>query len=56
MTDDQMRALNAYEIALDRLKKSKAGKHSNGLENQYSQAYQRLVTLGLRPQVRGRYR
>ncbi len=35
---------------------SKPGKHTFGLEAQYGQAYQRLVRLGARAQIKRKYR
>jgi hypothetical protein len=34
----------------------KAGKNAAGLESVYGQAYQRLVELGARPQLKLKYR
>jgi hypothetical protein len=56
MTDEQDRALREYNGLRDRLSKSAAGKQSQGLENMYGQAYQRLVALGLRSQIGLKYR
>lgn len=44
-----------YERALDAIRKSKPGDGS-GLEGKLGQAYQRLVRLGARPQLRLKYR
>jgi hypothetical protein len=56
---DPDKALRAYEQALDRLPRlasSDAVSRRNGAEVVYAQAYQTLVRLGLRPQIRGKYR
>jgi hypothetical protein len=55
MTAVQQKALDAYDLARARLGKAN-GKAGPGSEAAFSQAYQRLVALGLKPQIRGRYR
>lgn len=54
MTDEQMKAEGEYELARKRLSSAK-GKGGSGAEANYNQAYQRLVSLGLRPKLRGKY-
>lgn len=51
MTEIQ-KALDAYDAASKRL----AGKGGQGVENTYANTYQTLVTLGVRPQIRKKYR
>lgn len=51
-----MKTTPEYEAALKRLRDSKAGKHTNGLEAQYSKAYARMVKAGIAPPLRGKYR
>lgn len=41
---------------LKRIKEAKAGKQNAGLEAAYGQAYQRLVRLADKPQLRLKYR
>lgn len=55
MTDEQIKAEDKYDMARKRLNTAK-GKSGSGAESEYSAAYQRLVALGLRPQIRGQYR
>ena len=55
MTDEQMKALAAFETARGKLGKVN-GKNGSGAEATYSQAYQKLVSLGLAAQIRGKYR
>jgi hypothetical protein len=55
--DDEIRAAEQeLAAALKRIKEAKAGKMNFGYEATYGQAYQRLVRLGVRPQLRGKYR
>ena len=49
-------AESAYEKALDAIRKGKAGNGSAGLESKLGQAYQRLVRVGARPQIKLKYR
>lgn len=53
-TDDEKAAVVAYEAAMKSLNQCKP--NDTGAENARQVAYQRLVRLGLRPQVRGRLR
>jgi len=49
------RAEHAYEMVLMEIRKAKPGAGS-GLEAKYGQAYQQLVQLGVRPQLKKKYR
>ena len=53
--DDIQKALNAYAQAAGKLGKLN-GKAGPGSEAIYSAAYQRLVQLGVAPQIRRKYR
>ena len=53
-TDEEKAALTAYDAACKNLASCKPGDSS--AEQKRGVAYQRLVQLGLRPQVRGRMR
>lgn len=55
MTQEQDRAVTEYERIRAKLGKIN-GKNGAGIEAQYTQAYQRLVSLGLKPPLRERYR
>lgn len=54
--DQQEKAVRAYESAWMALKRSTGGKTAQGLENSYGEAYQLCVRLGIRPQIRMKYR
>lgn len=55
--EDEVRNAEAeYARTLGEVKKALPGKPGFGIEARYGQAYQRLVRLGLRPQVRLKYR
>jgi hypothetical protein len=55
--DDEIRRTVAeYDSALDTIRKSKAGKATGGQEARLGQAYQHLVRLGARPQIKAKYR
>jgi hypothetical protein len=56
MNDDVNRAVQDMEAALVKLRNAKAGKMTAGLEAVYGNAYQKLVRLGVRPQIKGKYR
>jgi hypothetical protein len=45
-----------YERTLDYLRRDKPGKHTAGHEASYGQAYQFLVRLGAKPQIKQKYR
>lgn len=49
------RAERELDRTLDRIGRTGV-KGGNGVEAAYGQAYQRLVLLGARPQIRGKYR
>lgn len=49
------RALREFEAAGKALR-SAPGKAAQGAENRYGGAYQNLVRLGVRPQIRHKYR
>ena len=53
-TDEERSAVFAYEAAVKRV--AKAAPNDRGAEGALSVAYSRLVQLGLRPALRGRYR
>jgi hypothetical protein len=50
------RATSEYERTLASLRVDKPGKHTTGHEASYSQAYQYLVRLGAKPQIKKKYR
>jgi hypothetical protein len=50
------RGTSAYEAALGSLRNDKPGKHTTGHEAVYGQAYQFLVRLGVKPQLKKKYR
>ena len=54
MTEEQEKALADFERAKAKCNGQKAG--DKGAELQYGVAYQRLVFLGLRPQIKRKYR
>ena len=54
--DEIRRAEQEMHTLLVKIRDAKAGKMTSGLEAQYGQAYQRLVRLGARPQLRYKYR
>jgi hypothetical protein len=47
--------MDRFELARKKLS-SGGGKNAGGLEGDYAVAFQRLVRLGLRPQLRRKYR
>ena len=55
MTDEIIKAKAAFDLAASKLGKLN-GKAGSGSEAAYSQAYQRLVALGVKPQIKGKYR
>lgn len=55
MEDEIRKAQQAYDNAASKLGKLN-GKAGSGSEANYAWAYQRLVTLGVKPQIRGKYR
>lgn len=56
MTDEQERALRNLESAASAVKRGVGGKAAEGMEKKYGQAYQECVKLGIKPQIRKRYR
>lgn len=56
MNEEVSVALSDLDSALTRIRNTKAGKGTAGVEAVYGMAYQRLVRLGARPQVKGKYR
>lgn len=56
MTDEEKSALQNLDLAWKALQRSNGGKTASGLEKAYSEAYQVCVRLGLKPQIRKKYR
>lgn len=56
MTDEQEKAINAYEKARAKVHRCPTGKPAFTVEGRYRQTYQRLVKLGVAPQLRLKYR
>lgn len=56
MTEEISDMLRDLEAALTKIRNTKPGKVTSGLERQYGNAYQRLVRAGEREQLRGKYR
>jgi hypothetical protein len=60
VTDEIRHAVEEYDRAFAVLQRSAAsgcpGKAGNGQEARLGQAYHRLVQLGLKPQLKGKYR
>lgn len=54
--DEIRRTAAEYESALDAIRRAKPGKASGGLEARLGQAYQHLVRLDARPQLKAKYR
>lgn len=54
--DEIKRAEAEYNAALAKLQKCIVGNQAFGIESQYGQAYQYLVRLGVRPQIKLKYR
>lgn len=52
MHEEIRKALDTFDAA----SKKVAGKGGQGVENKYAAAYQKLVMLGVRPQLRRKYR
>jgi hypothetical protein len=50
------RALQDYEAALAVIKKAIPGRPGFGNESRFGEAYQKLVQLGVKPQIRKKYR
>lgn len=56
MNDEIYAATAELESCLVKIKNTKAGKATRGVEANYGEAYQKLVRLGARPQLKGKYR
>lgn len=56
MNDEIYAATAELESCLVKIKNTKAGKATRGVEANYGEAYQKLVRLGVRPQLKGKYR
>lgn len=54
--DEVRRIMQELDATLKKLRDAKAGKMTAGMESVYGQAYQRLVRLGAKPQLRLKYR
>jgi hypothetical protein len=53
---DALRELDAITVKLGRMGSSEPLSRRNGMEANYGQTYQRLVRLGVRHQLRMKYR
>lgn len=56
MTEDQEKALRDYEAARRTVQGMLVGKQGNRAEIEYGEAYQRMVALGIAPQINLSYR
>jgi hypothetical protein len=56
MSEEVDRLLSSLNSASSAIKKSMGGKPGESAEKVYGQAYQALVKVGARPQLRKRYR
>jgi hypothetical protein len=56
MNEEISVALSDLDNALAKIRNTKSGKATAGVEAIYGMAYQRLVRLGARPQLKGKYR
>ena len=59
MTEDRERKIASLESALNKALKrcgDAQGRAANGAEAEYGQIYQALVRLGVRPQIKKKYR
>lgn len=56
MTEEQKEALRNFERIGAILQKGTAGKAAYGHEKAYSDAYQVCVRLGIKPQIKKKYR
>lgn len=50
------KALRKLELAASNLRKTIGGKAGDGAENNYGQAYNECVKLGIKPMLRKKYR
>lgn len=53
--EDNERLIREFASASAAIHKSVGGKHGDGAEKVYGQAYQALVRAGLKPKLRGKY-
>jgi hypothetical protein len=56
MSEDNDRLISSMNAASNNVRKIVSGKGGDGAEKKYGQAYQELVKVGLRPQLRKKYR
>jgi hypothetical protein len=56
MSENNDRLVSSMNAASSNLRKIIAGKGGEGAEKKYGQAYQELVKVGLKPQLRKKYR
>jgi len=56
MSENHDRLISNMNAASSNIRKIIAGKGGDGAEKKYGQAYQELVKVGLKPQLRKRYR
>lgn len=54
--EETEKALRKLELASATLRKTIGGKAGDGAENNYSQAYNECVRLGIKPALRKKYR
>lgn len=54
--EDHERLVSNFNAMSSAIKKQTGGKAGEGIEKQYGQAYQQLVKVGLKPQLRKKYR
>lgn len=56
MEDEVRQARQGYDTAFRSIKEAIPGKPGFGIEARYGEAYQRLVRLGVAPQLKRKYR
>ena len=56
MSEDTERLKSSFNAASSSIHKSMGGKAGDGAEKVYGQAYQALVKVGAKPQLRKKYR
>lgn len=56
MSENHDRLISNMNAASSNIRKIISGKGGDGAEKKYGQAYQELVKVGLKPQLRKRYR
>lgn len=56
MSDENEKLISNFNAATSTLKKITGGKAGEGAEKVYGQAYQQLVKVGIKPQIRKKYR